>query len=285
MKTFVLNLIRSLLFKNTISEKCLFYLTNGRKWNHFFAKLPANYYQYSKNSIRKVIRNGIIYELDISDYMEWLIYFGIIAEPREVLYSLIKPGFIIFDIGSNIGETTLNFAKLTGTSGMVYSFEPDKYCFDKLLKNISNNSFKNIKPINIGLGNEEGDFFLASENPYNKGGNKVIRNADKKPNIIIKTLDSFVNSENISKIDFIKIDVEGFEYNVLKGGINAIAKFRPILFIEINDKLLRMQSSSAQQVVNLLEKYYSNIVIAETNEKITSTYPFNEKHFDIIAKP
>ena len=102
-KTIILNFFRKLLFQNSLAEHLLYYFTNGKSLNAFAAKIPPNYYQYPTNSIRKIKRNEINYILDISDYMEWLIYFGIVVEPRKSLYALAKEANVIFDIGANVG--------------------------------------------------------------------------------------------------------------------------------------------------------------------------------------
>lgn len=285
MKTTILNHIRKILFMNRLAEQFLFVFTNNKKWNSLWAKFPANYYQYQTNSIRRVIRKEIIYELDISDYMEWLVYFGVVAEPRDKLYNLVQEGFYIIDVGSNFGETTLNFAKLTGTTGMVFSFEPDSYCFNKLKRNISLNKFSNIQIFNIGLGSSEAEHYLSSENIHNRGGNKIRMNSPMQPNIKVKKLDDIMDSFQIQKVDLIKIDVEGFEYDVLLGASNTIMKHRPIMFIEVNDDNLRTYNSSALCLIQFLKKYYTKITHAETGELVNETFTFKDKHFDIIVYP
>jgi FkbM family methyltransferase len=282
LKTRILNFFR-LLLKFPFFEKIICKYTQGRKLNTFIAKLPANYYQYPINSIRNVNRNNIYFELDISDYMEWLIYFGIQVEPREKLFSLSNNANIVFDIGANIGETTLNFSKRINSNGMIHSFEPADNCYKKLEKNILLNKFINIKVNYFGLGDTEGKFYLESDVKNNKGANKVHLNSQKESNIEIKRLDNYVENEKIEKIDLIKIDVEGFEYNVLIGGELSIGKFRPVLFIELDDNNLKQQNSSAQKLILFLEKYYSRIVEAESENIINSKMDFSLCHFDIIA--
>ena len=282
-KTAVFNFFRN-VFKFIFLEKVLFTLTNGKTLDSPLARIPANYYQYPPLSIRKVIRNGIHYKLDISDYMEWCIYFGIQTEPRTILFKYINKGDIVFDIGANIGEVSLNAAKLVGDSGSVHSFEPASECCCKLQKNVSLNSFETIVINNIGLGDLKGDFFISTEFKNNRGGFRIQPSGNNNPNIKVDTLDNYVSSISPEKINLIKIDVEGFEYNVLKGGEKAIEKYRPLLFIEINDTNLRQQNSSALEVIRFLNRYYKNISNAESNEIITEISSFKNCHFDIICK-
>lgn len=283
MKTKIFNLVRFILFKNKFCEVILYHLTNEKSLESWWARLPANYYQYSKGAIRNVERNGLTYCLDISDYMEWVIFFGIKTEPREALYGLISNSKVIFDVGANIGETTLNIAKLCNIDCFLHSFEPDKYCFEKLKNNVGLNSFKNIKLNPFGLGEKEADYLLITPTKDNRGGNRIVLNSHEKPNIHIKRLDDYINQNNINKVDLIKIDVEGFELKVLKGGENCIEMHRPRLFIEVNDSNLKQQGNSAEELIKFLELYYSNLKHAETGESINSNINLINKHFDLIA--
>ena len=135
-------------------------LTNNKGYDNFFVKCIPQNYQYSKFSVRKVKRDGIWYELDLSEYMEWVIYYGLNVENRGDLYCLVKSDMVLFDVGSNVGETLLNFAKLTGENGKVYGFEPVPYSFNKCSNNISLNRFNNVSVSQIALSNKEETFFF-----------------------------------------------------------------------------------------------------------------------------
>jgi FkbM family methyltransferase len=260
-------------------------MTNGKSWDEFISRLPANYYQYPKGSLRNVDRNGFHYRLDISDYMQWLIYFGIRAEPREVLYSLIKPGMTILDIGANIGETAMAFSKLTGENGKVISFEPDPETFGRLTEHLTLNGCKNVIAINKGLGNAESEMVLESgEN--NSGGNRIATGKEKNgKKIQITTLDKSISELNIPKIDFIKIDVEGYEYHVLQGAEKTIEQSKPVFFIEVVDDYLKAQSSSAELLVSFLTAKNYKLKNANDGSEVTSKTDFTNSHFDIIATP
>lgn len=138
---------------------------------------------------------------------------------------------IILDIGSNIGNHLVYFSKISNAK-RVYGFEPQKDIFDILDKNILLNKC-NAEIKNIALGdkiqNTEIDFF----DKKNVGATSLKYN--NKGTIETSTLDEeFKNLKE--KIDFIKIDVEGFEYFVLKGGQNLLIKHQPIIWIEMFNK-------------------------------------------------
>lgn len=280
-KTSILNVFR-LIFRNRVAESLLIPLTRNKMWNDFAPRIPANHYQYPKGSIRKVERNGFHLELDISDYMQWTLYFGVIVEPRQTLYSLVKPGMHIMDIGANIGETALEFSRLTTGSGVVYAFEPDPDTLKKLRHHITINNAKNINVIDYALGSESGFSFLG-KNEYNSGGNSITASEGTKINI--HTADSFVESNGISRIDFIKIDVEGYEARVLSGAQQLITKFKPVIFAEVVDSFLMNQGSSAKEMLAILKSHGYNLTDAYTGESIDLNTDFTNTHFDVIANP
>lgn len=280
-KTSILNFFR-LILRNRFAESLLIPLTRNKMWNDFAARIPANHYQYPKGSVRNVVRNGFQLELDISDYMQWTLYFEVIVEPRQTLYALIKPGMHIMDIGANIGETALHFSRITGESGIVYAFEPDPDTLIKLNNHIQLNKAKNILVLNYALGAESGVSFLG-RNEFNSGGNSI--NGDEGTQINIRTADEFVSENKITHIDFIKIDVEGYEMLALKGAKNLIASFKPVIFAEVVDEFLRNQGSSAAELLTLLKVSGYDLTDAYTGKQIQITDDFRNTHFDVIATP
>ena len=94
-----------IFFKALFQEKVLARLTYNKTDKSFWIKLVPNNYQYPLNSIRYVNRKGINYKLDLHDYVDWWLFWGLKEESREKLYGLLKVGDTAIDIGTNIGET------------------------------------------------------------------------------------------------------------------------------------------------------------------------------------
>ncbi len=139
------------------------------------------------------------------------------------------------DIGANIGT---HIVILGGLFKNVYAFEPQKDVFEILSLNIKENNLKNITAYNFGLGNIEkkANMWFIDKNKSNNFGRVGIIEDDenkkeKGESINIKTLDSL----NLKNIAFIKIDVEGYEYNALLGGIKTIKKYKPTIIFEQHD--------------------------------------------------
>lgn len=285
MKRKILDVIR-LIWKINILEKVLIKFTIGKIFGTLITKISPNYYQYKKGSIRLVNRDGINYNLDISDIIDWFIYFGFKENSRINLYFLINENDVIIDAGANIGDVSLHASKMVGSKGRVYSFEPDSDNFNRLQKNISLNTFSNIESINKGLGDNKGLFNLFQVNKNNRGMNRILFDTNIEcPYTVIEvtTIDNFIIENNISKIDLIKIDVEGYEMKVLKGSESTINKFHPKLFIEIDDNNLQKQNNSSKELINFLVNKGYVLSFADNGKLIPRNFNFDNCHFDIIG--
>lgn len=285
LKTTILNMARS-CFKIQPLEDILRRVIRGHVPEHPLAKLPPNHYQYAHPSMRIANCEGINYELDISDLMQWSIYFKLRDIEREKLLELIKPGDLIFDIGTNVGEVLLNAARMTGPHGQVYGFEPDPLNLKRCLRNISLNSFKNASVSPEGLGQVVGKSRMVVASPRNRGGNRISESpAAESFTVKISTMDKFVEENLIEKLDLVKMDVEGFEHRVLKGGDLALKRFRPKMFLEIDDDNLRAQDSSAASLVAHIEGLGYKVFSARNRQPVSSGDDFRGCHYDIICLP
>lgn len=258
------------------AESLLRTFTNGKDYTSFFARcLPQNY-QYAQGTFRIAEQNGIRFRLDISQYMEWVIYFGLKVENRDTLYPLIKKGMHVLDIGTNIGETLLNFARLTGESGSVTGFEPVSYNYEKCRQNIRLNSYRNARVMQLALSDRNEWLSFEDSDNFNSGGIYMQRDTGKTGNRVkAMPLDDFIRENAIAKVDFIKMDVEGFEMNVLKGAKKTIEQFHPVLYIEVDDANLRRQGSSAAELEFFLKEMNYNFTKAGKDD--------DTAHYDLVA--
>lgn len=151
---------------------------------------------------------------------------------RGHLSSIVRP--IIFDVGANIGNHTLDFSTY---AEKVYSFEPVEFIFDVLQQNIKKNNITNVVCINKALSDAEGEdrIYLCDGNV---GASSIVARGAAKEVVMISKIvgDEFCKSEGIKRLDFIKIDVEGHEKNAITGLMKTIKKYKPIIMMEWNDK-------------------------------------------------
>ena len=165
-------------------------------------------------------------------------------ESEEISYfeKNIKDGDIVIDAGANIGLYSIIASKLVGKSGEVHSFEPALETFNILEKNILINNLSNVKINKMGLGDKEGKFVLSIPNDVPYGFADSYRFVDlttnevtdsKKSEIInIQTIDNYCAVNKVSHVDFIKIDVEGLQYQVLIGAKKTLENNRVIILFE-----------------------------------------------------
>ena len=161
-----------------------------------------------------IIRTGSYYE-------ECYLYYI-----KKAYGERIKNG-IVLDIGANIGNHSLFFALECGAK-KVFAFEPVKYIFGILSKNIEINLLdKVITPYNMGVGAQKGRANIAEEHYGNCGMTSL--KTDNEGNIEMCAIDDFHIEDEVS---LIKIDVEGFEVQVMKGALDTIKRFKPCIMVE-----------------------------------------------------
>jgi len=135
----------------------------------------------------------------------------------------------IIDAGGFIGDSALILSEYTDKN--VYSFEPIKENYQYLLKTIELNKLKNVMPYNLGLGSKSDKIEIFSDEARSSVNINRLE-TEKKETVKIITLDDFVN-ENKLDIGLIKVDIEGYEQEFLKGAQNTIKKQKPTLLLSI----------------------------------------------------
>lgn len=247
------------IFRIRLFEKILVLLLKVFPDNFLFKGLISQNNYYAIKSIRNCKRHGIKYSLDISDYQNWLLYFYCKSDSSFGILKYLKEESIVLDIGGNIGQTAMMMAKEVGSNGYIYSFEPYPDTFRNFKKNLSLNPAlsKKIKIENCALGLSPGKENMYQDCKANSGANRIAHEQLSKANgfteVPVSTVDLFVKNSQFNRIDLIKIDVEGFEMNVLKGAYKTLVEFKPDLFIELDDDNLKKQESSAIELCQFLE--------------------------------
>ena len=141
----------------------------------------------------------------------------------KIMEEKIEMGNVVVDVGANIGLHTLNMARIVGNAGQVFAFEPDPSNFEILKKNAKINNYKNIILEQKAVGDKHGRTTLyQSDNPINHRIFPQTKRANSQVQVELTNLDNYFDSDMIDKINFIKIDVEGMEFGVLKGMKNIL---------------------------------------------------------------
>lgn len=254
-----------------------------------YAKLVPPDYLYKAGSIRKVERFGLKYTLDISHVVDHYLYYSVKDTSfNSFIDTCVKPGDFVLDIGANIGTTITRLASKIGAKGYAIGFEPSPSNYRRATGHIEMNELKNCHVENIGLGDKPGSFKLFRVNEHNPGMNRILKTEEVNEypydEIQIITLDDYCLQKGISQINAIKIDVEGFEYFALKGGQNALSKWKPAILMELNNGFLKEHNLSVSDVFNLLKECgYQHFVKAGTGEFVTPASFTQGVHMDIIC--
>jgi len=156
-------------------------------------------------------------------------------QSTDIIKSLVKYGWVVFDVGANIGYYSVIMSKLVGDNGKVLCFEPTKHYREVLENNIEINNLSNIEVFSFGLSNRKQDMEISigASSATLHEPEETIRN--KKREIIhLRTLDECIYDMDIDRVDFIKIDVDGHEPAFLDGAVKTIEKYNPIILLEVN---------------------------------------------------
>ncbi|PIQ48594.1 MAG: hypothetical protein COW03_09430 [Cytophagales bacterium CG12_big_fil_rev_8_21_14_0_65_40_12] len=198
--------------------------------------------------------------------VDWYIYQHKIWEKNITKHftQTVKPNDVVIDIGANIGYFTLLSAMLTGNQGSVHAFEPQKEIYSALTENISLNNLSNVITNNLGLGSKSGTLTL-TQMPGNRGGGRILENQVQQgisEKVKVISLDQYVENHQIGEINFIKIDVEGFEYEVLQGANRVFSKLKPSCLFEFSPDIWKKNemdwiSKSNELLTFFLEKGYN----------------------------
>ena len=157
-----------------------------------------------------------------------------------LLRKFVKSDSVILDIGGHSGQYAKLFARLA-PQGKVYSFEPGSYPRSILELSLRLNRFQNVEVVGKGLGAEPGTLSLVTplkNNGVYRFGLAHIGGQEKGASTAIEevsmiSIDQFANDVGLKGLDFIKVDVEGWEAQILKGGSETIRRFCPTMLVEL----------------------------------------------------
>ncbi|HQU99948.1 MAG TPA: FkbM family methyltransferase [Bacteroidia bacterium] len=223
--------------------------------NYYFGlyKKVIKPYSLFKNVVVKTKHQGIIFQLHLNDWIAQNIYFLRSYEKPELAYfkSQLKPNSVFIDIGANIGLYALNAAKVC-LQGKVYAFEPFKINSKALLNNAHLNGL-NIIWFDKAVSNHNNSLNLFySESQQNLGAVSILNTGGQQFTVQATTLDAFVSEQQIDKIDFIKLDIEGSELAALEGMRYVLQQYNLQLMVEIDLEILAGLAHNAADIHNYM---------------------------------
>lgn len=258
---------------------------------YFFVKI------FYKSNIRQIKRNEVNFEIDLREGIDLhLFLFGGFQQHvySNPLLSLANNA-VIFDVGGNVGLMSLFFAKIV-PNGLVYAFEPTDYALNKFKTNLELNPelAKRIKLNQCFIYSSiEDEPELEAFSSWKLTGDEKRHSVHKgiaksAKNIAAITLDYFVKEKNIQKLDLIKIDTDGYELEVLKGGKHILATLRPKVIFEVGQYIMKEKKISFSDYSSLFFELNYKILNTKGVEVTLDNY---KKHIpengtvDLIAIP
>jgi FkbM family methyltransferase len=201
-----------------------------------------------KTAVREV--QGSLMMLDLTDKgIHKDLFLNGIREPQATKYlrEILEPDWTVVDIGANIGYYALQEANLVEE---VIAIEPSPANCEVLETNVDLNGYENIEVHQLAIGDKECDMPFELNRACN--WNSIAANGKGDISVKVVRLDRFMNG---SKVDFVRMDVEGYEMNVLRGMKQILAESKPRIFIEVHRDKLKDFGSSQTELLEYLDFY------------------------------
>jgi FkbM family methyltransferase len=198
----------------------------------------------------RVVRHevdGSLYQLDLGETIDLNLFLGEFERDiHEAVAELCRPGMIVADIGANVGAHTLLFARAVSPGGRVYAFEPTEYAFAKLQRNVALNPWTDVHAERVALA----EAAHPAERIDFRASWPVFGPRRDAPCVVsFDTLDAWAARHGVTRLDLIKIDVDGYEWNVLQGG-RAMLATRPVLLLEVTGNHFRDERNPVRFVMD-----------------------------------
>lgn len=274
-----MNLLKKLIKSNRLTYRLAVFIIDGRIIYalHRLLNRPFIFRLLNKSKIKFFPKGQISFSI-FSNRFE--------KKELKILQNIIKPGMVVVDAGANIGLYTLIASELTGKKGKVFSFEPSKETFKRLINNIKLNNSLNVKAFNEGLGDNPNEKLILRQDMGYGDAERYLFSGNEAPDIeleninaikigeeiIIDTLDNKLEEMGVKKIDILKIDTEGFEYYILKGAEKVLKNSPDIVILMECTALGTLRAKTTQKDVfqilkdNNLNIFYWNTILNDWSD-------------------
>ncbi len=250
-----------------------------KKWKALFQSSDSIIFPLSDTLKIKLFQQSAISEL---------IYKGFEETEIQFLKETLQEGDYFLDIGANIGLFSLFAAERVGKSGKVIAFEPAPDTFQKLTENVKINNFTNVELHNLGVSDQVAKIpFFVSQNGYdawNSFGNLTNKSETIATEVEVKPLDRFLSTIDAAKIKLVKIDVEGWEKFVLKGGEHFFKTQQPVVMMEFTESTCFEVGYMVQELYDIMETYGYRWYELKNQQLIPHKKQIHYPYNNLIAK-
>lgn len=248
-----------------------------------------------------VNRRGVNWRLDLGEGVDLSLYLlGLFEGSTVSAYRrLVRTDDVVLDIGANIGAHTLHLARSVGPGGKVVAFEPTTFAFNKLITNVSLNPALSPRILTeqIMLVDKPGadlvpgiysSWPLANQSDlHQKHGGRLMRTNGAS----VVSLDEYLDRAEIEKVNLVKMDVDGYECLVLRGGMTTFKRERPQIIIELAPYILLETGHSLEELLDILQTLGYTLTALRNGQPLPTNPRMLQKlipsgcSINVLAKP
>ena len=201
-------------------------------------------------------RRGLLWRLDTRCWVQRTVFYRGAWDDDELrlLLRLLPEDGVFLDVGAYFGWYSLVVARETRGRARVWAFEPVAASRARLEENRRLNGLDGVRVLPFAAGAEEGEAEMEAP-PAANGGAARLSAGGGGERVRVTTLDRFAEAEGVRRIDFVKLDVEGAEVEVLRGARGVLERFRPLLLVELNPTALRARGAEPADLLGALHAH------------------------------
>jgi FkbM family methyltransferase len=196
--------------------------------------------------------NGMLRRADLTDEIECRWFLGGSMRVSKVAMATIRPGDWVVDAGANVGIMAGQLAKAVGPQGVVWAIEPLPRNVARLRELVADNRLAQLQVIDVAVGAKDEHAQLRLPRPGFSGWASFTATWNRAGviDVAVRRLDALVDEMAPEQpLRFIKLDVEGFEFEFLEGARATLARYRPFVYAEFNDDLNRNRGRSSAELM------------------------------------
>ncbi|MGJ3240286.1 MAG: FkbM family methyltransferase [Anaerolineae bacterium] len=224
-------------------------------------------------------------------HQRWTYVKGHYPEPHitHALDQYLDAGALYIDIGANVGVHVVYGAHCVGASGHCIAFEPNPHSFERLNQQIQRNHLTQVTAHHTALGDQAGSIILHGCHDENVGSTlrPNTQQADDDCEVPLNRADMFLTDIPEEQVGLCKIDVEGFEFQVVQGLSHFLSRHpRMVYIVEVTDEWLRLSGASASQLFALFQQHQFHAHYIDPHTAVTQplTEPLPDQQYDVLFK-
>jgi FkbM family methyltransferase len=202
----------------------------------------------------RVKRRGMWWSLNPADHAHAGLFWMGAKYQWEMhhLREMLSSGCVVLDVGANYGYCAVTLAELLKKQCRIIAVEPEAENFARLQRHVEWNGLQDVVACHkVAVSDEPGA--AAMETPAGNSGHAHIVAGETNDNVQVTTLDAFVETQKLDRLDAVLLDVEGYEDRALRGAAKILERFRPLIVVELWPPAMQQQNSSVEAVAKVLD--------------------------------